>query len=99
MKNWAEPQTIAYEKFEVTTNIFLRLEINIGIVGYGCAAPDRRVTGETLQAVLKILSDVIDPILKQSDPLRLALVTEKLAPILFEHPSTVAMVDMALYDS
>ena len=99
MKGWAEPYTITYEKIEVTTNIFLRLETNTGIVGYGCAAPDKQVTGETPQTVLKIFSDVIDPLLKQSDPLRLALVTEKLAPILSEHPSAVAMVDMALHDS
>ena len=65
----------------------------------GCAAPDRHVTGETPQTVLKIFSDVIDPLLKQSDPLQLALVNEKLAPILSEHPSAVAMVDMALHDS
>jgi len=99
LKGWAEPYTIAYEKVEVTTNIFLRLETNTGIVGYGCAAPDKQVTGETPQTVLKIFSDVIDPLLKQSDPLRLALVTEKLAPILSEHQSAVAMVDMALHDS
>ena len=94
----AEPYTIAYEKVEVTTNIFLRLETNTGIVGYGCAAPDKQVTGETPQTVLKIFSDVIDPVVKQSDPLRLALTTEKLAQILPEHPSAVAMVDMALHD-
>ena len=94
----AEAYTIAYEKVEVTTNIFLRLETNTGIVGYGCAAPDKQVTGETPQTVLKIFSDSIDPLLKQSDPLRLALTAEKLAPLLRDHPSAVAMVDMALYD-
>ena len=94
----AEPYTIAYEKVEVTTNIFLCLETNTGIVGYGCAAPDKQVTGETPKTVLKIFSDSIDPLLKQSDPLRLALTAEKLAPLLRDHPSAVAMVDMALYD-
>ncbi|MDH3885333.1 MAG: hypothetical protein OET63_14030 [Desulfobacterales bacterium] len=34
MKGWAEPYTIAYEKVEVTTNIFLRLETNTGIEGF-----------------------------------------------------------------
>ena len=94
----SEPYTIAYEKVEMTANIFLRLETNTGIVGYGCAAPDKQVTGETPETVLKIFSDVIDPLLKQSDPLRLALTTEKLSPLLRDHPSAVAMVDMALHD-
>jgi L-alanine-DL-glutamate epimerase-like enolase superfamily enzyme len=94
----AEPYTIAYERVDSATNIFLRLETNIGIVGYGCAAPDKQVTGETPQTVIKICSDVIQPVLNRSDPLRLALITEKLASILPEHPSAVAMVDMALHD-
>jgi L-alanine-DL-glutamate epimerase-like enolase superfamily enzyme len=94
----AEPYTIAYERVDATTNIFLRLETNTGIVGYGCAAPDKQVTGETPATVVKICRDMIDPVLKQLDPLRLALITEKLAPILPDHPSAVAMVDMALHD-
>lgn len=94
----AEPYTIAYERVDSTTNLFLRLETNTGIVGYGCAAPDKQVTGETPQTVIKICNDMIDPIVKQLDPLRLALIIEKLAPILSGHPSAVAMVDMALHD-
>jgi L-alanine-DL-glutamate epimerase-like enolase superfamily enzyme len=94
----AEPYTIAYERVDSTTNVFLRLETNTGIVGYGCAAPDKQVTGETPETVLKICNDVIDAVLKQTDPLRLALIGEKLAPILRDHPSAVAMVDMALHD-
>ena len=94
----AEPYTIAYERVDATTNIFLRLETNTGIVGYGCAAPDKQVTGETASTVVKICRDMIDPVMKQLDPLRLALITEKLAPILPDHPSAVAMVDMALHD-
>jgi L-alanine-DL-glutamate epimerase-like enolase superfamily enzyme len=80
------------------TNIFLRLETNTGIIGYGCAAPDQQVTGETPQTVIKICNDMIQPVLNRSDPLRLALITEKLASILPTHPSAVAMVDMALHD-
>jgi L-alanine-DL-glutamate epimerase-like enolase superfamily enzyme len=94
----AEPYTIAYERVDSTTNIFLRLETNTGIVGYGCAAPDKQVTGETPATVMKIYSDMIEALLKQLDPLRLALITEKLAPLLSAHPSAVAMVDMALHD-
>jgi L-alanine-DL-glutamate epimerase-like enolase superfamily enzyme len=94
----AEPYTIAYERVDSTTNIFLRLETNTGIIGYGCAAPDKQVTGETPQTVINICNDVIKPTLNRSDPLRIALITEKLASILPAHPSAVAMVDMALHD-
>jgi L-alanine-DL-glutamate epimerase-like enolase superfamily enzyme len=94
----AEPYTIAYEWVDSATNIFLRLETNSGVVGYGCAAPDKQVTGETPETVIKICNDAVDPVLKQSDPLRIALITEKLVPSLSKHPSAAAMVDMALYD-
>jgi L-alanine-DL-glutamate epimerase-like enolase superfamily enzyme len=44
-----EPYTISYETIDSTTNILLRLETNRGILGYGCAAPDKHITGETLE--------------------------------------------------
>jgi L-alanine-DL-glutamate epimerase-like enolase superfamily enzyme len=94
----AEPYMIAYERVDSATNIFLCIETNTGIVGYGCAAPDKQVTGETPETVIKICSDMIEPVLVRSDPLRLALITEKLSSILPVHPSAVAMVDMALHD-
>jgi L-alanine-DL-glutamate epimerase-like enolase superfamily enzyme len=94
----AEPYIIAYERVDSTTNIFLRLETNTGINGYGCAAPDKQVTGETPETVINVCKDVIKPVLNQSDPLRLALITEQLSSILAANPSAVAMVDMALHD-
>ena len=94
----SEPYGIAYEQVDSATNIFLRIETNSGINGYGCAAPDKQVTGETPETVIKVCNDVIEPVLRNSDPLRLALITEKLASILPANPSAVAMVDMALHD-
>ncbi len=94
----AEPYTIAYETISTTTNVFLRIETNTGIVGFGCAAPDLEVTGETSQTVLQNWDDVVKPLLLKSDPLRIALIQEKLSDSLQNFPSCRAMVDMALYD-
>jgi L-alanine-DL-glutamate epimerase-like enolase superfamily enzyme len=93
-----EPYAIAYETIDATTNVFLRMETNSKIVGYGCAAPDFAITGETSETVLKTVEDVIQPALKGADPLRIALQLEKLRPYLKSHPSAIAMIDMALYD-
>jgi len=94
----AEPYTIAYETVESTTNIFLRVETNQGIIGYGCAAPDEKITGETPASVLKAIADVAETELKGADPLRIARIVERLKDVLKEQPSAVALVDMAAHD-
>jgi L-alanine-DL-glutamate epimerase-like enolase superfamily enzyme len=94
----AEPYTIAYETVHETTNVFLRVETNQGITGYGCAAPDRQITGETSDSVLQALNDVVDSSIKGSDPLRPTMLLERLKPQLKSQPSALAAVDMALFD-
>ena len=93
-----KPYSIAYERIDSTTNVFIRIETDRGFVGCGCAAPDAHVTGETPETVLQICRDIIEPALQKADPLRLARLTEKLKPILPSNPSAMAMVDMALHD-
>jgi L-alanine-DL-glutamate epimerase-like enolase superfamily enzyme len=93
-----EPYTIAYETIESTTNIFLRIETSTGILGHGCAAPDLEITGETPDSVLSVFREIIEPNLKGTDPLRSALLLERLKPNLQGHSSALAMVDIALHD-
>jgi L-alanine-DL-glutamate epimerase-like enolase superfamily enzyme len=93
-----EPYTIAYETINSATNIFIRLETNSEITGFGCAAPDLQITGETPETVLKAMSDVIPTTIKGSDPLRSAMLLERIAPLLGSQSSALAAVDMALHD-
>jgi len=94
----AEPYTIAYETVHETTNVFLRVETNQDITGYGCAAPDRQITGETPHSALQALNHVVASSIKGSDPLRPAMLLERLKPQLKRQPSALAAVDMALFD-
>jgi L-alanine-DL-glutamate epimerase-like enolase superfamily enzyme len=98
MLRLSEPYTIAYETIQETTNIFLRIKTNGPMVGYGCAAPDEQVTGETAGATLNVINSFLTPAIKGSDPLRPALLLERLKPHLKDHPSVLAAVDMALFD-
>lgn len=104
MKIWpvrmqlSEPYTIAYETVTSTTNLFLKIETDKNVCGYGCAAPDFEVTGETPESVTADFNSVIEPVIKGMDPLKFARVNEKLRKYLAHHPSSLAMVDMALYD-
>lgn len=93
-----EPYRIAYETVERTTNVFLRITTDEGLFGLGCAAPDAFVTGETPESVTQTLQDVVEPIARDADPLKSALLLETLRSPLKEHPSAKAAFDMALCD-
>ncbi|MBN1224044.1 MAG: dipeptide epimerase [Candidatus Aminicenantes bacterium] len=94
----SEPYTIAYETVESATNVFLRIDTDQNIIGYGCAAPDLQVTGETPESVIKVLKETAFPAIKGSDPLRTAMILERLAPLLATQSSALAAIDMALHD-
>jgi len=93
----SDPYTIAYETYDRSENVFLQIETDSGIAGFGCAAPDPRVTGETAESIRRVEVE-IEAVLKGGDPLRIALLMEQMAPVLDGRPSAMAMVDMALYD-
>ena len=93
-----EPYTIAYETIDRVTNIFLHLQTDQGHSGFGCAAPDLHVTGETAETVLSAYEPFIAPQMKGADPLRYVLTLEHLRSDLGRQPAAMAMVDMALYD-
>jgi L-alanine-DL-glutamate epimerase-like enolase superfamily enzyme len=66
--------------------------------GFGCSAPDVEVTGETAETVMCDFDSVIRPAATGMDPLRTALILERLKPGLKSSPAATAMLDMALYD-
>lgn len=94
----ADPYTIAYETVDHVTNVFIRLETNGPIIGYGCAAPDLEVTGETPDSVLKALEEEVSPAVTGMHPLRPAMLIERVKSRLNRHPSALSALDMALFD-
>ena len=92
------PYTIAYETVTKTTNIILKLVTDKGITGWGCAAPDKEVTGETPEEVISNIEKVIIGLLKEQSPFQIARITHLLKQLLPGSSSTMAMVDMALFD-
>ena len=66
-----EPFVIANETTEVADNIFIRLETETGIVGWGCSTPDV-VTSETKDTVLRSFN-VAKRLVVGCDPTRVNL--------------------------
>ena len=94
----SEPYTIAYETIDSTVNFILKVETDSHIVGYGCAAPDKIVTGETAAEVEEAITNTIIPLLKGKDPFTYALILMELKGMLGKKSSSLTMVDMALHD-
>lgn len=93
-----EPYTVAYETYDSAPMVFLRMETNSGLQGFGCGAPDPLVTGESAEDVLRALTGPIADTIRGSDSLRAAKMLEGLKGPLKDCPSALAAVDMALHD-
>ena len=95
----AEPYAVAYGAFTEARSVFLRLETDRGLVGFGCAAPDPAVTGETAAAVEAALAGPATERLQGADPLRWSPLVQGLrGEGLTDLPGALAAVDMALFD-
>jgi len=93
-----EPYTIAYETISSATNVFVCIETDGDHVGYGCAAPDLQITGESGEIVVEAIERIAEPLLVGEDPLMVARLLDLLGPELRVRPSAMAAVDMALHD-
>lgn len=93
-----QPYTIAYEVVEEAVNFVLQIETDRGIVGWGCAAPDVPVTGETPEMLELAIKNVIEPFLKGKNPFTYARLMLELQALLPKQTSALSMVDNALFD-
>lgn len=92
------PYEIAYEKVDHVVNVFIEIETNLGLHGFGCAAPDLPVTGETSDSVYDAADTIIRDTLIGSNPLNYIRLLERLKFQMGKQPSALAMADMALHD-
>lgn len=94
----SEPYTIAYETIDSCSNFFIRCHTDEGFDGFGCAAPDLAITGETEESVERDFRLVIEPFLRGKNPFRYSFILEELRKVLPQSMSAMAMVDMMLFD-
>jgi L-alanine-DL-glutamate epimerase-like enolase superfamily enzyme len=92
------PYAVAYGEFDQSTLVFLQIETDAGIIGYGSAGCDSQVSGETAASVQSFLKDTAEPYLRGQNPLTYATVLQELKHHGDAAPSALATVDMALFD-
>lgn len=93
-----EGYTIAYESIYQASNIVLRIHSSNGLTGWGCAAPDLEITGESAEDVIHNIEQYVCPLLEGQHPFQIAWFHRQLKAQNPAMPSTLAMVNMALYD-
>ncbi|NDD64981.1 MAG: dipeptide epimerase [Acidobacteria bacterium] len=92
------PSVVAYGGVETAPNIIVRISLENGLVGWGCAAPDEHVTGESPEMVEQTLRAVFSEPLLSRDARRIESIWEDLRQLAPRQPSALAAVDIALYD-
>ncbi|MFO7677350.1 MAG: dipeptide epimerase [Thermoplasmatota archaeon] len=92
-----EPFSIANETVDVGENVFLKIETDEDILGWGCATPDS-VTNETKKTVVECLEGTVKHILIGNDPLRIHYLNDLIEEKVKGNPSLKSGINMALYD-
>ena len=90
--------TIAYESIDEATNIILKITASNGLTGWGCAAPDLAITHETADDVIDNIERFVIPMLQGENPFQIVRFHEELKLRNPQMRSTLAMVNIALYD-
>jgi len=89
---------VAYASFGAVENAVIRLETECGLTGWGCAAPDSHVTGETVEDSLGALREALAPALLRSGKSTVEDLLHAVAEAAPEEPAARAAVDLALHD-
>jgi len=89
---------LAYAGFDAVENAVVRVETESGLTGWGCAAPDAHVTGETVEGNLDALREGLVPALQRSGKSSFEELLRLVGEAAPEHPAARAALDLALHD-
>jgi o-succinylbenzoate synthase len=80
------------------TDVYVTVDTDEGLAGFGEAAPTAAITGETIPSILGAIDGYIKPSLLGKDFSEFDLMMNTLAKCIVGNTSAKASVDMALYD-
>ena len=92
-----EPFKIALREIAFTEVVIVRAHTDTGLVGYGEAAPEPCVTGETIDTVVAAL-EILEPAVEGLDPFAIERAHRAMDRALVGNPAAKCAIDLALYD-
>ena len=94
-----KPYTIAYNTYQHVDIVFVHIELENGIVGYGSSSPSADVVGETSeQSLINLQSDFIQNFINR-DIKTFNNIIDETKKHFVKMPGTIAAIDIALHDA
>src|SRR5680860_1849228 len=94
----AEMHTAHY-RYAQSQDVFVRLELASGVVGWGAAAPKFYISGETQQSASMVLLHYLCPALEGFDVFDTTAIAQCLARVVKGNQAAKCAVDLALHDA
>ncbi len=95
--NLAQPFVIATDTITAINSVIIKIADDQGNIGWGEAAPQPVILGETVESILACL-DVIAPSLIGKDPRKIEEIVEMMDRLILRNTAAKAAVDMAIHD-
>ena len=92
-----EPFRIATGESTEAKNVVVKVATDDDVIGWGESSPSARVTGETVESVVKVL-DRLSPRLIRKCPLRTEQIVDLMDGSVKGNPAAKAAIEMALFD-
>lgn len=93
------PYTIAYRTISAVENLFVRLETDSGLIGYGAGSPGEWVTGEKIEDSLAGLQNHLEDLVVGKDLRHFRSLIRESRRLLPGLPAAQAAVDIALHNA
>jgi len=92
-----KPFVISLGRVDYTENLFIRIETQSGLAGYGECCPFRWINGESLETAMAVGKYLADA-LTGCDPLDIQSCTDRMNQVIFGNSSVKSAFDIALHD-
>lgn len=79
------------------TNVFVKIEADNGLVGWGECSPNPKITGETADTGM-IVGQMLAKALLNTDPSQHDIIMQRMDQVIFGHTGIKSAIDIACYD-